>query len=662
MPLAACSSSLPKHSAFCAVLLLVNLVVLVAVCHVMYNKSKAHPLPLITVHQSRVGIPFHEEHHEQIFPPPFVLTQAYRDTNNHRQLSHTTLSSVPYGPNLTTSCGSFSTGTRSGFLRDKPIDSVVSVTFDMEATETPLAAVVSAMGADMTNKQSDYHSFLSKRHADIVVRTESEDGKSCQQESFKMDVVYTYVNPNSESHNKNMEHCTQLLLCSPSRFRDWNELEYSMRALYRRAVCTHDGQQCDGKASAAEGAFVRKIHIVVANRDQVPSWLDASHPMINVVTHEELFAADGGSAVLPTFNSHAIETAIHRISGLSRFFVYFNNDMFLGRHLSFFDYFRPLSTWRQRQREAALPPSCSSNASSAPGRVTVMFEPLFYFENVEDRQEFYAVKQFASADDYNEKKIQSKDEASRSNRSDTCSAVPVRANAVFAVRQRMGSRRDFLRHLSNFNKRLMFDRIVGGWPSHSFAHYPRLMDRLVLHEMQEVDFADVSKLTRGHRMRSKESLWTTYLYQYYALGHRRAVDAAFVVAAGLWQRPQWNDINSVNDLAPLVDASNGRLADIVRPEECEGLGNKVSSSLLREKIFNVLVMLDAKPEPVYHFCMLQTYTSLHLCRNELQATTKLFITLNDDFYFDTGVLRGEMMEVLKLVSGGDVEWKASWER
>ncbi|MQT05573.1 stealth conserved region 3 domain-containing protein, partial [Streptomyces jumonjinensis] len=43
--------------------------------------------------------------------------------------------------------------------------------------------------------------------------------------------------------------------------------------------------------------------------------------------------------VLPTFNSHAIESQLHHIKGLSEHFLYFNDDMFLGRPVTPQDFF-----------------------------------------------------------------------------------------------------------------------------------------------------------------------------------------------------------------------------------------------------------------------------------------------------------------------------------
>lgn len=60
---------------------------------------------------------------------------------------------------------------------------------------------------------------------------------------------------------------------------------------------------------------------------QIPDWLNASHARIRIVLHSQLF--DEPARELPTFNSLAIESVLHRISGLSNFFLYFNNDVLL---------------------------------------------------------------------------------------------------------------------------------------------------------------------------------------------------------------------------------------------------------------------------------------------------------------------------------------------
>jgi hypothetical protein len=54
------------------------------------------------------------------------------------------------------------------------------------------------------------------------------------------------------------------------------------------------------------------------------------------VSHSDLYA---DPSVLPTFNSSSIETRLHHIDGLAEHFIYFNDDVFLGRPCSWRDFF-----------------------------------------------------------------------------------------------------------------------------------------------------------------------------------------------------------------------------------------------------------------------------------------------------------------------------------
>ena len=104
-----------------------------------------------------------------------------------------------------------------------------------------------------------------------------------------------------------------------NRFRDHGELRFSMRSVW------------------AHAPWVRDFIVVVASRAQLPEWLNTSHPRVRVIEHAVLFAGVDG-AVLPTFNSLAIESVLHRIPGISPRFLYLNNDVMLGRPA-------PLAEW-----------------------------------------------------------------------------------------------------------------------------------------------------------------------------------------------------------------------------------------------------------------------------------------------------------------------------
>lgn len=105
---------------------------------------------------------------------------------------------------------------------------------------------------------------------------------------------------------------------SASRFEEHDELRYSMRSLERFAP------------------WVRHVYIVT--NGQVPTWLNLDHPRVTVVPHSAIFA---NVSHLPTFSSPSIETHLHRIPGLSRRFLYLNDDTFFAAPIVPDDYYSP---------------------------------------------------------------------------------------------------------------------------------------------------------------------------------------------------------------------------------------------------------------------------------------------------------------------------------
>lgn len=132
---------------------------------------------------------------------------------------------------------------------------------------------------------------------------------------FPIDVVYTWVDGSdsdwqaaklrASGQSSNAEHTERAQ--DEARFADHDELRISLRSIEQFAP------------------WVRNIWIVTAG--QRPFWL-VDHPRVRVVDHRDIWPDDVG---LPTFNSHAIEACLHRISGLAEHFLYFNDDMILGR-------------------------------------------------------------------------------------------------------------------------------------------------------------------------------------------------------------------------------------------------------------------------------------------------------------------------------------------
>ncbi|NQX27922.1 stealth conserved region 3 domain-containing protein [Microbacteriaceae bacterium VKM Ac-2854] len=104
---------------------------------------------------------------------------------------------------------------------------------------------------------------------------------------------------------------------APARYRQIDELKYALRSVYMYAP------------------WVRHIYIVTDSPR--PRWL-AEHPDVTVVRSEDHFR---DLAVLPTHNSHAVESQLHRIPGLSEHFLYSNDDMFFGRDVDPNVFFSP---------------------------------------------------------------------------------------------------------------------------------------------------------------------------------------------------------------------------------------------------------------------------------------------------------------------------------
>lgn len=134
-----------------------------------------------------------------------------------------------------------------------------------------------------------------------------------------IDVVYTWVDGSDPDWVASKREALAGRGESPSsddaddaaRFRSHDELKFSLRSLEVYAP------------------WVRKIHIVTAG--QRPEWLNENHPKIRLIDHRDIFSDPN---VLPVFNSHAIESQLHRIPDLAEHYLYLNDDVFFGRPVS----------------------------------------------------------------------------------------------------------------------------------------------------------------------------------------------------------------------------------------------------------------------------------------------------------------------------------------
>ncbi|MES5825192.1 stealth conserved region 3 domain-containing protein [Streptomyces sp. RG80] len=131
---------------------------------------------------------------------------------------------------------------------------------------------------------------------------------------FPVDAVYTWVDGDDpDLAAKRRAH--QALSDNPiapretgaSRYTSHDELRYALRSLEMYA------------------GFVRHVYLVTDS--QIPSWLDPTAEGLTVVDHRDILPPDA----LPVFNSHAIESRLHHIPGLSEHYLYFNDDVFINR-------------------------------------------------------------------------------------------------------------------------------------------------------------------------------------------------------------------------------------------------------------------------------------------------------------------------------------------
>ena len=121
---------------------------------------------------------------------------------------------------------------------------------------------------------------------------------------FPIDIVYTWAGENNDKNNMRLAYN--------------NELKYSIRSVFKYAP------------------WFNKIYILMNPPKKVPSWFnDKYSDKIILVDHNQTFE----KRHLPSTNSNAIETTLVNIPNLSEHFIYFNDDVYLGRPTSYLDFF-----------------------------------------------------------------------------------------------------------------------------------------------------------------------------------------------------------------------------------------------------------------------------------------------------------------------------------
>jgi hypothetical protein len=194
-------------------------------------------------------------------------------------------------------------------------DRLVGPGADAELYSVPAWDPVVTVRESVLNPYLDGSTDAADRDARQFPTPEAMAATPIERIEFPIDAVYTWVDGSDPAWllSKSMAlgrdgDARHETATSESRYASRDELRYSLRSL------------------AYFAPWIRHIYLITA--DQVPPWLRPDHPRLTVVSHRELF---GDRGTLPTFNSHAIETQLHHIPGLAEHFIYFNDDVFLGR-------------------------------------------------------------------------------------------------------------------------------------------------------------------------------------------------------------------------------------------------------------------------------------------------------------------------------------------
>ena len=126
-----------------------------------------------------------------------------------------------------------------------------------------------------------------------------------------IDVVITWVDGNDpawlEQKRQYSPKDKQINLAASHdiRFREWDNIKYIFRGI------------------ESFMPWVNNIYFITWGH--LPKWLNTNHEKLRIVRHDEYIPAK----YLPTFNSDVIELNMHRIKGLSEYFINFNDDTFV---------------------------------------------------------------------------------------------------------------------------------------------------------------------------------------------------------------------------------------------------------------------------------------------------------------------------------------------
>lgn len=145
--------------------------------------------------------------------------------------------------------------------------------------------------------------LLKTRNKNILNKNYYKNENHIIKPPFPIDIVYTWKGENVSNNTRESYNY---------------ELKYSLRSIDQFAP------------------WANKIYILVDSLHIYPSWINKNNDKIILVSTSETFP---DKKYLPNSNSNAIETTITRIPNLSEYYIYFCDDIFLGRPTFYTDFF-----------------------------------------------------------------------------------------------------------------------------------------------------------------------------------------------------------------------------------------------------------------------------------------------------------------------------------
>ncbi len=142
--------------------------------------------------------------------------------------------------------------------------------------------------------------------------------------NFEVDLYLPYVDGDDADYVEKMDSLAKQFtgndqrVLGLQRVNNFGQLKLALRSIY---FCI---------------PWIRHIHLIFHNENQVPEWLNINHPKLKVQFHQQYFDPQ---IPLPTFSSFVIDTQIDRVPGLAEHFIYMEDDEFFCKSVAKSDFF-----------------------------------------------------------------------------------------------------------------------------------------------------------------------------------------------------------------------------------------------------------------------------------------------------------------------------------